>query len=321
MTTRDHYRSLLATAAELQAKGAFSEARDLLESMRDMPGIEVLGPETALGLPRRLHAAMLRLAKAEGDPLRRIGYQYHLVPPPGLLASYGRFTLAERTAMAEVNRHPVPRLIHQIWIGDLEPPPAISAWAAHAARQGYEYRLWREQDIVGIGIEQDPIFTAMLQRDDFPGAVDVARYIILKRFGGIYLDADWFPARSDISFHDLSPMIGLTTITEPVPRQTGVGATLLANSFIAAPAGHPVFARLLSALPQVMNALPEGPAWWATGPLIFTVVARGTSVTILDDTIVAARFARGTPEAEVIEHCRQSATSGGGGLIVDWKSW
>lgn len=320
MTTRDHYRSLLAAAAELQAKGAFDEARGLLENMRDMPGIEVLGPKTALGLPRRLHAAMLKLAKAEGDPLRRIGYQYHLVPPSELLAPYGRFTVAERMAMTEANRRLVPRLIHQIWIGGLEPPPATAAWAAHTAKQGYEYRLWREEDIADLGIDNNPIYRTMIERGDFPGAVDIARYIILERLGGIYLDADWFPARSDISFHDLSPMLGLTTIAEQVPRQTGVGGTLLANSFLAAPAGHPVFARLLSALPKVMEALPEGPAWWATGPLVFTVVARGTSVTILDDAIVAARFARGTPEAEVVEQCRRAAANGGG-LIADWKSW
>lgn len=320
MTTRDHYRSLLAKAAELQAKGAYGEARELLESMCGMPGIEVLGPKTALGLPRRLHSALLRLAKAEGDPLQRIGYQYHLVPPPELLARYGHVTQAERAAMTEANRRSVPRTIHQIWIGDLKLPPAAAAWAAHAAKQGYEYRLWREQDIEAIGIDRNPLYSAMLQRADVPGAVDIARYIILERFGGIYLDADWFPARSDISFHDWAPMIGLTAITEPTPRQTGVGATLLANSFIASPAGHPVFTRLLSALPDVMEALPEGPAWWATGPLIFTVMARGTSVTILDHAIVEARFARGTPETEIVEHCRQ-AEANDRGLIVDWKSW
>lgn len=320
MITRDHYRSLLAKAAELQAKGAYDEARELLESMSRLPDIDVLGPKTVLGLPRRLHAALLRLAKAEGDPLRRIGYQYHLVPPPELLAPHGRFTPEERAAMAEANRHPVPRIVHQIWIGDLKPPPATAAWAAHAAKRGYEHRLWREEDIAALGIDQNPLYRAMLQRADVPGAVDIARYIILERLGGIYLDADWFPVRSDISFHDWAPMIGLTTIAELTPRQTGVGAMLLANSFIASPVGHPVFARLLSALPDVMEALPEGPAWWVTGPLIFTVVARGTSVTVLDHTIVAARFARGTPETEVIEHCRLAAKNDCG-LIADWKSW
>ena len=97
----------------------------------------------------------------------------------------------------------------------------------------------------------------MMDRADYPGAVDVARYAILEREGGIYLDCDWYPARDDIGFHDLLPLLGLTALAEDIPRNTGAGALLLANSFIAAPPGHPVLARLTAALPAVLAEMPR----------------------------------------------------------------
>lgn len=54
----------------------------------------------------------------------------------------------------------------------------------------------------------------MLSEGDYPGAVDVARYILLERFGGIYLDCDWYPARDDVSFDSFLPLAGLTVFDE-----------------------------------------------------------------------------------------------------------
>lgn len=54
----------------------------------------------------------------------------------------------------------------------------------------------------------------MLDKRDYPGAVDVARYKLLDRFGGIYLDCDWYPARDDLSFDAVLPMIGLMAFDE-----------------------------------------------------------------------------------------------------------
>ncbi len=47
-----------------------------------------------------------------------------------------------------------------------------------------------------------------MEAGDLPGAVDVARYFILHAQGGIYLDCDWYPARDDLSFADVLPLIG-----------------------------------------------------------------------------------------------------------------
>ena len=160
----------------------------------------------------------------------------------------------------------------------------------------------------------------MLERGDMPGAVDVARYLVLQRMGGIYLDCDWYPARNDISFHDRLPLVGLNVIAEDVPRNTGAGSVLLSNALIATPADHPAIRRMLTALPEALAAMPDAPAWWSTGPLLFTVVCRGGAATLADSAIIAESAARDASETEVHGLCAK-VLADDGGLLLAWKPW
>ncbi|CAN7489108.1 glycosyltransferase [Agrobacterium tumefaciens] len=319
MPDKKYYDAQLEKARQLQNDGQYAEAHVLLLSLVAEKDGHLMGERTVLGLPRRLHAARLRLAKAEGDMVAKIGYQYTLVPPPHVLAKYAQFSPEERHTLNLKSRENVPRFIHQIWIGQKAPPVSVEAWVAHAARHGYSYRLWREADLEREGVFADAVFKTMLDQGDYPGAVDVARYIVLERFGGIYLDCDWYPARDDVSFDAFLPLVGLTAFDEKTPRDTGQGSMLLANSFIAAPAGHPVFRRMLEAFPGIVKEMPRAPAWWSTGPLIFTVIAREGSISLAPAAFVAASLADRTPYAAV-EALRQELTEANG-LLIAWKSW
>lgn len=316
-------REILLHARELIERGLGSEARALLDELArrailaDEPA---LGPKTVLGYPRKVHSAYLKLAKLEGDAIQRIGLQHGLVPPPDLLAPFAQFTSDERRQMNVVNGLAVPRLLHQIWLGTLPVPPAVEAWRAHAAAHGLQYRLWQEKDLDALGVAQHASFRQMMDQGDYPGAVDIARYFILQKEGGIYLDCDWYPARDDLSFGDIMPLIGLSALAEDTPRDTGFGSLLLTNSFIATPPGHPVFERLLAVLPDVTRLLPDGPAWWSTGPLIMTVLFRATTFSVPDARFVAATLKRRAPYAEV-EAERARAVETDGGLLIGWKSW
>jgi inositol phosphorylceramide mannosyltransferase catalytic subunit len=320
MSAKQRLNAELEKAAAHRAAGAFEAARQVLATLVSDPDRAALGPETALGLPRRLHSALLKLAKAEHDPLQRIGYQYHLVPDPAVLAVHGTFTSAERRVIADANRASIPPVIHQVWIGNGPLPPSTKAWEQHARAHGYGYFLWREKDLEDAGVLENDAFRAMLERGDYPGAVDVARYLLLEQEGGIYLDCDWYPARLGISFHDLLPMTGLTAMAEEVPRKTGRGSLLLANSFLAAPAHHPILMRLNAVLPSAIAAMPDAPAWWSTGPLLFTVIARGGALTLADASLVAGELSRGAPFSDVEAACK-SAEEKDAGLLLAWKSW
>jgi mannosyltransferase OCH1-like enzyme len=320
MSDKKYYDAQLDRARQLQNEGLYGEAHALLLSLVAVKDGHLMGEETVLGLPRRLHSARLRLAKAEGDMVARIGYQYTLVPPPRVLAKYAQFSPEERRTINLKSREEVPRLIHQIWIGEKAPPASIKAWASHAASHGYEYRLWREADLEREGVFANDVFRTMLDQGDYPGAVDVARYVVLERFGGIYLDCDWYPARDDLSFDAFLPLMGLTAFDEKTPRDTGQGSMLLANSFIAAPAGHPVFRKMLEAFPGIIEDMPRAPAWWSTGPLIFSVIARAGSISLAPASFVAASLPDRAP-FEAVEAVRRELATEEGGLLIAWKSW
>ncbi len=307
-------------ADTLRLSGKYEEARYILDTLTGDRTLDSLNQQTSLGMPRQLHSAQMKLAKAEKDTLRSIGYQYHLVPPPELLNQYAQFSSDERRHIAQLNRDVVPRCIHQIWIGSLPVPEGCLAWSRHACKHGYDYKLWRENDLRDIGLEDNPLYVQLVATGDLPGAVDVARYAVLEKLGGIYLDCDWYPARDDISFHDLLPMIGLTAMAETIPRNTGKGSLLLSNAMLLAPPAHPVFTRLLTALDDVVDALPEAPAWWATGPLIFTLMCLGGSFTLADSTFLAGSVPQATPLSEVDLWCQQ-AQKNDLGLLLLWKSW
>jgi mannosyltransferase OCH1-like enzyme len=321
--SRAAYREQLAAARKLIEAGQLDEARDALDALTEddaLMGSDMLGQHTVLGVPRRLHSAYLKLAKAEDDPVARIGLQHGLVPDPALLEPFGQFDLAQTRHMTELGRTSVPRVIHQIWLGSLDLPPSTARWAEHARKTGFDYRLWREADLEALGILEHPSYRQMLQDGDYPGAVDVARYAVLHALGGIYIDCDWYPTRNDLGFADLLPLVGFTALAEDTPRDTGRGSLLLTNSLLASPPGHPVFARLLEVMPQVMGVLPGEPAWWSTGPLILTVLARSTSVCVADAGLVAGNLPRRAPLEDVEAACSQ-AVEQGHSLLLGWKSW
>ena len=115
-------------------------------------------------------------------------------------------------------------------------------------------------------------------------------------------------------------MIGLTAMAEPIPRNTGQGGLLLSNAMLLTPPAHPVFSRLLNILSEVVDALPDAPAWWATGPLIFTVMSRGGSISLTDSSFLAGSVPQDTPLNDVDLWCQQ-AQQDDLGLLLLWKSW
>ncbi len=309
----------IEAAIRMAAQDADAALLRLHELSAD-PDRAVLGPPTVIGLPRKLHSARLKVAKTAGDAVSRLGLQATGVPPPEILAPLFAISAVERLALTEAARRPVPKLLQQIWIGG-PAPVSCAAWAEYAERHGWRHKLWDEAQLTAAGVVQDPLYRAMLQTGDLPGAVDVARYHVLAKEGGVYLDCDWYPARDDVPPEAALPMLGLAALAEPAPRVTSAGSMLVSNALIATPPHHPVFNRLIAALPAVAQALPDGPAWWVTGPLPFTLAARGGPMSLLDAGIVAAVLPRRAPMADVDAVRARTAAGDGPGLLVGWKSW
>lgn len=84
----------------------------------------------------------------------------------------------------------IPKIIHQIWIGDKPPPTKfMDSWKDKHEPQGFEYIRWTEQELKNRG------FISQLQdkidsMEEINGKADILRWEILYEYGGFFTDAD-----------------------------------------------------------------------------------------------------------------------------------
>jgi hypothetical protein len=137
--------------------------------------------------------------------------------------------------MAWAPAAPIPRRLHQIWLG---PRPVPERWARAWARRhrSWEQTVWREADIEPIlpdGLRR--AWTYYLERSTWHGAADVARIAILRTHGGVYADIDSEPVRSfeQAPFMGGTFFVGLELGTPEQPIH-------ITNGVIGSVVGHPI---------------------------------------------------------------------------------
>jgi mannosyltransferase OCH1-like enzyme len=80
----------------------------------------------------------------------------------------------------------IPKIIHQIWLGDksLKPTNLMKTW--EKINPSWEYKLWTEENL--------PVLVNQKHFDNYGsnyvGKANILRYEILNQFGGFYIDAD-----------------------------------------------------------------------------------------------------------------------------------
>ena len=83
---------------------------------------------------------------------------------------------------------PIPKIIHQIWIGP-KPRPVKFMNTFRDKHPDFEYILWTEEEMVkrGFRLENQVAYDRMTE---WCGKADILRWELLYRYGGIYQDAD-----------------------------------------------------------------------------------------------------------------------------------
>jgi len=83
----------------------------------------------------------------------------------------------------------IPKIIHQIWIGS-PVPKKYEKWRASWKQfnNDFEYILWDEASIIQLGLKN---MYAFQQTKNLGAKSDIARYEILNKFGGVYVDTDF----------------------------------------------------------------------------------------------------------------------------------
>jgi len=166
----------------------------------------------------------------------------------------------------------IPRIIHQMW-KDAAVPPRFVAWQDGWRRlhPGWDYRLWTDATLDGFVRRHYPAYAGIYRgyREPIMRA-DMARYLLLEHFGGVYADLD---AECLASFAPLLEESRLVLGQEPPSHWTTArvqarGFSWLAgNAVMASPAGHPFWAHLRRLL--LLQSDAHGPLD-ATGPFLLT---------------------------------------------------
>lgn len=175
----------------------------------------------------------------------------------------------------------VPPTLHTIWVGGT--PPGYLA--VHADRwlelhPGWTWVHWDEHAIRRFGLTHQELYDnpERFSPKSHPGQYrsNIARYEILWRHGGVYLDADMEPRRRVGHLLDGRLVAGWE-------RQ----GRYINNAFLASPPGHPALGAILGGLDASIRSQPRRRSTWQSGVHYITPLLRGRDdVLVLDQQLV-----------------------------------
>jgi mannosyltransferase OCH1-like enzyme len=180
----------------------------------------------------------------------------------------------------------------------------------------WEYRLWADEDNLALVKEIYPRYVS--EYVSFPnGAIraDIARYLYMYQYGGIYFDTDFYflrPIGDDL----LSHVCILGIEDEDMPELGG--GPKLGNAFIGSQPGLSLWTELVSNIFLRFRKGETSYAWQLSGPYALTAFLRDHSeyrerVTILPRNVAYPRgtklYLPGTRDRETI------------GVHLMWGSW
>jgi len=153
----------------------------------------------------------------------------------------------------------IPRVIHQVWVGNKERPDEwMDTWKK--MMPNWDYVLWTEKEIDALNMVNSHQYKSLIRDGNIAGAVDFARVEILERHGGLYVDADSICLQTleDTKFVKGSFLAG-------IEYDHRVG-----NSIIGSVAHHPIMKHYLARLS--MATVLEPSCFTIGGTLLTTCI-------------------------------------------------
>jgi len=160
----------------------------------------------------------------------------------------------------------IPKTIHQIWIGNLEPPVSLmDSWKTK--NPDFKYIIWDEDR---VRAEKFDTQTKIDEIEEYCGKADIIRYEILNRYGGVYIDADSYCVHSLDNF--------LLETSFAVYENEKVRKGLVATGVLGFEPNHPLLSNILDIIKKIPVSKEETgkKAWQTVGPLLFTKVYNKT---------------------------------------------
>lgn len=162
----------------------------------------------------------------------------------------------------------IPKLAHRIWLDEPIPERYEVFWERFRdLHPDWALVTWRRSDQLGW-MRNWGIFDRC---QTWAGKSDVARYEILAKLGGVYLDCD------------VEPLRPFDELLDGEPFAAWEDANLLCPTVMGAVAEHPAIQVLIDTLPRWFRAREKRPPNQSTGPYFLTGQwKRRTDVRLLD---------------------------------------
>ena len=197
-------------------------------------------------------------------------YKFHIIDQE-------KDNLVEQFKTRLLEMPPIPKTIHQVWIGPSKPPYHwINSFKENFLQKypGWKYKLWTEKDIQELTLINRDIYD---KEENISGKVDILRYELLYQFGGVYIDSDilWLDNKP------LDPLLENTNLTRMFVgredhRMMGI---CVIGSAIHNPILKYTIDLLKSTYPETRLQNKWEP-WISSGPVFFTEAVKDFDITI-----------------------------------------
>ncbi len=202
----------------------------------------------------------------------------------------------------------VPRIVHQTYKSrDL--PENFRRWREECQRLNpcWEFRLWTDEDNLDLVTTSYPELLPTYEGYDLKiKRIDAVRYMMLHKYGGVYMDMDLACLRgfNESTFSEPNTFYAAQQHedwTRISNRQQRV-----ANAFMASSPGHPFLSKILNKLPTTMEEIVV----CAAGPcfLTNTIDGEGQNDTIAE-FLLRDMFSTSCYERDGIEMCATNTTA------------
>ena len=164
----------------------------------------------------------------------------------------------------------IPKIIHQTWKDENLPVPASMPQSWRAQNPDWEYRFWTDAQLAEFVKAEYPELWPLYEAAPKPVMrADIARYLLLHHFGGLYADIDTTCLAPLTAIEGESRVILSQEPSEHWPPHTLPRALpfMVFNGTIASPQGHPFWLHVIETLKACQHAKK---VLEATGPLMFT---------------------------------------------------
>lgn len=165
----------------------------------------------------------------------------------------------------------IPRVFHSLWLGDPMPSHLreyVATWTR--IHPGWTHRIWTDDDLDWLKNQDLYDFAEAITRSHGQFRADVARYEILYRHGGIWVDCD-FEAVAPID----ELLLGVDCFAAWETDDVWVG-----NAILGSVPGHLFLAELIEGLSANVKAHRGARPTVLSGPQYLTPVAKRHDIEI-----------------------------------------